>query len=220
MSDALADVLRNDPDIGIRLVCDPVHDGPAALREARRKRPDLVLLDVDGDSPPHTIEMLAQLKRASPSTTVLVIFANGDDDEPFILDYLEGGADGFLDRAHGLDQVLDSLRAAAEGALVLPQSDVVEVLRRAAREREATWRAVDLVRSLTEREREILALMPTGMSNESIAEELHVSTRTIATHMQNIYRKMDVHSRLEAVAMATRRGLVKPLEAAGRPEME
>ena len=207
LAEALAHVVRGDPGLGLSLASDPVHDAQAAVRASARTRPDLILLDTDGDSPSRTVDLIHRLKRATPRVTVLVLFAHGDDRQLLILDYIEGGADGFVDRGHGLDQVLGSLRAAADGAVVLPQPDVVEVLRRAARERDVTWRAADLLRSLTEREREILELMPSGMSNEAIADELHVSVRTIATHLQNVYRKMGVHSRLEAVAVADRLGL-------------
>lgn len=205
--EALDRLLRNGPEARFGLPVGPIHDREELVRIAGRRRPDLILLDVDGGSPSQTIDTVRRVKAASPETTLLILFTSREDHELKILDYVDAGADGFLDRATSLDGVVEGLVAGVEGGLLVSESEVVDILRRAARDRDSTRRAGDLVRSLSPRELEVLGLIAEGLGNDEIAERLHVSVRTVATHVQNCYRKMRVHSRAEAVATANRFGL-------------
>ena len=212
--ETLGRVIRLQHASTIRILAGPIETADGAIAACRRRRPDLVVLDADGDAPSGTLDLIERIKRTVP-TKVLLILASPDDRELFILDFIEAGADAFLDRSLALDEVVRSIRAAAEGDLVLPDSEVVGVLHRAARERDAMRRALELTRSLTQRETEVLQLMAHALTNDAIAAELHVSGHTVATHVQNLYRKMGVHSRLEAVAIATRVGIASLEEPDG-----
>jgi DNA-binding NarL/FixJ family response regulator len=206
--EALAAVVRSEPAAGLRLRAEPVHDVVDAVRVCGRTHPDVVVIDVDGMSPSRTIDLVERMKARSPRSRIWILFASANDRDRLILDCEKAGADGFLDRSSTIDVLLGSLRM-TERVQVLPDGDVSDVLRRVARDRDGMRKAVDLSRSLTEREMEILGLMARALGNEAIAKELHVSARTVAAHVQNIYRKMGVHSRLQAVAMANRKGVTR-----------
>jgi len=186
---------------------DPIHDPAALVRAARATRPDLLVLDVDGGSPSRTMSLVERLKRAAPKTRVLLLLGTRTDRELLLLDYVRAGADGFLDRSSGLADVVDELCEAAVGRVLVIDQDVVRVLRRAAEDREATRRTSSLLRALTDRELEVLRLIAEGLGNDDIGARLRISSRTVATHAQNVYRKIDAHSRAEAVAIANRTGL-------------
>jgi len=187
---------------------DPAHDAASLVRACRASRPDLVLLDIDGGSPSRTMVLIGQAKRASPQTKLLLLLGTRTDRELLLLDYVGAGADGFLDRSSGLREVVDALCEAAIGRVIVIEQDVVQVLRRGADERDTVRRSSGLLRALTDREVEVLRLIADGLGNDDIATRLRISARTVATHAQNVYRKIDAHSRAEAVAIANRTGLL------------
>jgi DNA-binding NarL/FixJ family response regulator len=165
------------------------------------------LLTVDGASPSTAIDVVRRVKAASGGTKIVLVLPSPADREALLLDYLEAGADGFLDREATFDELTEGLRAAADGDLVVPEDDVVLALRNAARGRDAVRRGAEMIGALTEREREILDHVVDGFGNDEIARRLHISARTVASHIQNLYRKLNVHSRLQAVAVARRYGI-------------
>jgi DNA-binding NarL/FixJ family response regulator len=119
-----------------------------------------------------------------------------------IADALAAGADGFLAKDASSRQVAGAIRTLVEG-----KGSVVAAAEPASRP--ARDPSVDLrVRTLSGREREILGLLANGWSNRRIAEECFLSLNTVRTHVQNVLVKLGVHSKLEAAALAVRRGLV------------
>jgi len=203
--EALARVLRETG--GFVLIADPVHEHGESLRVCSGRRPDLFVFDIDGASPSDIVRLVGDVKRRSPRTKVFLIVGSRSDEDMVLLDYVDAGAEGFLDRTEDLPELQAALRAGAEGELVVSYQNLASLLRTAARERGTLRRRTELLRSLTPREIEILGLMVEGLSNEHIAQTLHISVRTVASHAQNLFRKLDVHSRLEAVALANRTGL-------------
>jgi DNA-binding NarL/FixJ family response regulator len=190
------------------------HGADASARICESVCPDVLLLDTDGESPSTTIGILRRLKGASPNTRILLLVASHPEEYALFLDYIEAGADGLLEQSAPFEEITAGLRAAAAGANVFPEGDVAELLRRAARERVAFQQVADSLRSLTNRELEILRLVGDGLGNDEIAVVLHISGHTVASHIQNVYRKMGVHSRAQAVAGANRIGLLRMDETA------
>jgi two-component system, NarL family, nitrate/nitrite response regulator NarL len=207
LAEALAGVLRETG--GFVLVADPVHERGEILRVCSRRRPDLFVFDIDGAPPSDIVGLVMDVKRRSSRTKVFLIVGSRSDEDMVLLDYVDAGAEGFLDRSEDLLELQAALRAGAEDELVVPNQHLVSLLRTAARERGTMLRGTELLRSLTSRELQILRLMVEGLSNELIARELHISVRTVASHVQNLFRKMNVHSRLEAAALANRTGLTR-----------
>lgn len=179
-------------------------DGEEAVRQATRLKPDVAIIDVampklDG------IEATKQIKSACPAITVLILSAY--DDDQFVFSLLEAGAAGYLLKSVRGSELVDAVRAVQAGESVLHPSIARKVLNRFARisgepkEKEPT-------EVLSEREMDVLRLVTKGLSNKDIAEELCLSIRTVQGHLGNIFNKLQVSSRTEAVVRALKEGWV------------
>ena len=161
---------------------------------------DVVVLDLrlaDGDD---TTSFIPEILMLSPDTKVLVLSAWGDDWS--VSRAVEMGCHGYLLKEQGLDDLVDGIRAVARGeATFAPAvlSRVLKLLRPGTVTSEA----------LTGRETEVLRRLADGLTTEQIAADLYVSVNTVRNHVNNIIRKLNVHSRLEAVSFAIRNGLIR-----------
>jgi DNA-binding NarL/FixJ family response regulator len=209
--DALGVVLAQHDDM--ELIAAPAHTLDDALAECLEKhRADVLLLDVDGASPSRVIEFLRKAKRACRATRILLLVNPGTEHDVLLIEYVEAGAAGFLHRGAQLDDVVTAIRGAAQGDTVIDRDIFVDVLRRAGHERDTARQAARVLRTLTPREFEILRVIVDGLSNEEIAARLQISVRTVATHVQNVFRKLQVHSRVQAIAVLNRTGLLETLD--------
>lgn len=177
----------------IQIVGEADH-GNDALSLVKRLSPDVVLLDME--MPGKTgVEVARELKAANSPTRVLALSAY--DDEQYILNLLMEGAAGYLTKEEALDTIVDAVRGVARGE--------EGWLSRRATARIATAHIKERTKNpveLTERETEVLALLKKGWSNSRIAEELYLSERTVRFHLTNIYDKIQVSSRAEAISWA------------------
>jgi DNA-binding NarL/FixJ family response regulator len=179
------------------VVVGEAENGPAALELVGSLKPDVLLLDVqmagmDG------VAVASALQSAGSTVRVLALSAY--DDERFIRELLAHGAAGYLTKDEAPDVIVDAVRGVAHG-------EEGWFSRRAAA-RMAAWSRRDSsdTTHITEREAEVLTLLARGWTNNVIAEELFLSERTVRFHLQNIYGKIDVGSRGEAIAWALREG--------------
>lgn len=175
-------------------------DGQRGLDLARQLQPDLILLDLNmrGLS---GLETLKALKAADPDVRVIILTVS--DSEEDVVAALRAGADGYLLKDMEPEDVLNSLRAAAQGRMALGEQ-VTAILADALRH-ESQPRPADSVR-LTEREREILRFIAAGHSNKLIARELKISEGTVKVHVKHLLRKLGLDSRVEAAVWAVRSG--------------
>jgi DNA-binding NarL/FixJ family response regulator len=174
-----------------------------AVRLACDLAPDVVLMDLDmpGMS---GIEATASLRAAAPLTNVLVLTVMTDDG--VVLDALLAGASGYVLKDAPIAQILDGVRAAAQGeSMISPRiaSRLVRRLRRPTAGETAVTGA-----ELTPREREVLELLALGMDNQEIATALALSPHTIKNHVSSILMKLQVENRIQAAVRAVRGGLV------------
>ena len=203
--DALAQVIGLEPDM--RIVGTAV--SVAEARAVARVPVDVVLIDYplqDGTG----VEATRVIKARWPSCRILMLA--GIDDDETILEAIQAGADGYLTKDQAVAEVVDAVRAAHQGAILLPRSTIVTIARRVAeaRDRRAGQTPVE---PLTPRELEVLRALTEGLSTSEICDRLAIAPNTLRTHVQNIMGKLRVHSKLEAVASALRHGLVEPPRA-------
>jgi len=168
------------------------------LAGTREHRPDLVLLDL-GLPDRSGLELGKEILEELPETKVVVVTAL--DDEKTVQDAFKAGFHGYLTKQTDSKRFAQALRSVEDGHTVFPQ-------RRIGRDPERTSDEL-LAQQLTTREIEVLQLLSEGATSDHIAEQLRVSPNTVRTHVQGILSKLQVHSRLEAAAFATRNDLVK-----------
>jgi NarL family two-component system response regulator LiaR len=177
-------------------------DGEDAVRLAARLRPDVVIMDIAMPKL-NGIEATERIKKDYPATAVLILTAYDDDQYVFAL--LEAGAAGYLLKNVRGRELIEAIRLVAAGEAVLHPIVARKVMDRFALrpDRVNRERALD---EITERELEVLKLAAKGMTNKAIAQELVLSVRTVQAHLNNIFNKLTVGSRTEAVLYALRKG--------------
>ena len=184
---------------GIEVVGE-ADDGEAAVAAAERLSPDVVLMDVvmpgmDG------VEALRRIGERRPQTRVVMLTSYAD--ERRAMEAIDAGASGFLLKDASPRDVAAAIRAAHRGEAVLHPSVAAKLL--AERRRPPAAHA-----DLTARELEVLRLIARGLQNKQIAAQLHVSEKTVKTHVSAILRKLDVTDRTQAAMYAVREGLAEP----------
>jgi DNA-binding NarL/FixJ family response regulator len=151
-----------------------------------------------------------RLQRFASTPRTLLVEREGD--EAALLQAMEEGADGYaVDGGNGTG-VAECVRALARGESVIPRTMLGPLLRHLIDRRRDAEGAAEHLAKLTPREREVLALLADGHEQRSIAERLFISPETARTHIQRVLRKLDVHSRTEAVELVQRTGMAHRLE--------
>jgi DNA-binding NarL/FixJ family response regulator len=192
---------------GIEVVAD-AGDGEEAIAKASDLAPDVVLLDV---RMPRVggIEAARRIREILPSTRILMLTVSDEEDD--LYEAVKAGANGYLLKEVSVEEVAAAIQAVTHGQSLISPSMASKLLaefnalaRRAA-ERDQLPAPV-----LTARELEVLRLVARGMSNRDVADQLFISENTVKNHVRNILEKLHLHSRMEAVMYAVRRGLLDP----------
>jgi DNA-binding NarL/FixJ family response regulator len=185
-------------------------DGRAAVDLARRERPDVLLMDVrmpvmDG------IEATRRIASDPATSAVKVVVLTTFDVDEYVYGALRAGASGFLLKDAPPEQVFAAVRVVAAGdALIDPTVTRRLIAEFARRPLAAQPRQPPGLKHLTEREREVLALVGRGLSNAEIAARLVVSHATAKTHVARIFAKLQARDRAQLVVLAYESGLVRP----------
>ncbi|MCP5424767.1 MAG: response regulator transcription factor [Gammaproteobacteria bacterium] len=203
--DRLARVITGHPQLELLAA---VESCGAARQVLREHRPHVLLTDLglpDGNG----IELIREVQADAPTTEIMVITVFGD--EHHVIGAIEAGASGYLLKDGGADYIGQSIMQMLAGGSPISAAIARHVLRRfqGASEPAPTAPETANVPRLTGREQEVLRLIAKGFSYGEIADMLHVSSHTITTHIKNIYQKLSVRSRGEAVFEAMQMGLLK-----------
>lgn len=196
-------ILISDPDIE---VVGEAADGRAAVEAARVHAADVVLLDIqmpvlDG------LSALPELRRAAPAARVIVLTTFGEREN--VLRALEHGGAGFLLKDTAPAELIRAVRAAAAGDAYLSPAATRHVVERLATGREAARSEQARVRvaALSEKERDVLAVLGEGLSNADAGRRLHMSEATVKTYVSRILAKLDCENRVQAALLARDAGL-------------
>lgn len=192
---SLARTLAAEPDLEI---VGTARTETEALAEAR-KGVDVIVCDfrlagADG------ITLSRTLRDTVPDARIVMLTASTD--EAVLVAALDAGCAGFITKSQPLDDLLDAIRAAAAGEAMVNPALLARLLPRITRRGGPNP-------DLSARERHVLAVMAEGATNQAIAERLVLSRDTVRNHVSNILRKLGAHSKLEAVAIAAQRGLIR-----------
>lgn len=174
-------------------------DGEAAVNLAAQFKPDVIVMDIRMPKL-NGIEATTQIKQKLPRVAILILTAY--DTDQYIFTLLEAGAAGYLLKGVRAQELIDAIRAVYAGESVLHPVIASRVIRRAMSPTAETKPAPPL----SDREMEILRLAARGISNKDIAEKIFLSPRTVQVHLGNIFSKLGVASRTEAVLFGLKRG--------------
>jgi PAS domain S-box-containing protein len=196
-SDALAAMLTRHEGLEVVSV---VTTTAAAIEQARRLRPDVVLVDIalpEFGGPASTM----RIKAEAPATSVILLATDYDD--AVAAGAIAAGCSGIVDKRRAWVELASAVRVAYHGETNISQAELQQVVTK-VRDSWQPGRAQDL----TAREREVLLCLTQGLTNRQAATRLGVTLNTVRNHVQRILYKLDVHSRLEAVVLATSTGIL------------
>ena len=200
LKECISEAFRDDDSLQMR----DGADGRDVGEQIAQLGPDIVVINVDGRED-EGLALIAQLAREHPSVRLLVF--GMEETHESILRFIEAGAQGYIPRTASMVEFRDALALAVRGEMAASPGVAYAMFARLAELAQLRRRTETLeTLRLSTRELDILKLMARGLSNRQIAAELSLSYHTIKNHVQNIFRKLDVQRRIEAVEHARRQG--------------
>jgi DNA-binding NarL/FixJ family response regulator len=196
----IREFLEQDGDIS---VVAEAADGHQVFTQVAEHQPDVAVLDIQ--MPGMTgIEATRRIKAQFPDVRILVLTAY--DDDPYIFALLQAGASGYILKTADSSELVHAVRAVHRGESALDPAVAQKVVQQLTTGRPLGAQAT--VEQLTSRETEVLRLVATGLTNKAIGQTLAISDRTVQGHLANIYGKLNVSSRTEAVTEALKQGWI------------
>ncbi len=199
-----ASAIASHPELSL---VDAVANCADALVSLRQHRPDILVSDL-GLPDGHGVEVIHKAKALYPEIEILVVTMFGDEEH--VVEALEAGASGYLLKKQAFEELTDGILCLMRGESAISPEIARFLLRRFRKE------AVDSVdqipkpeNPLTSRETEVLTLIAKGYTYDEIGDSFSLSTNTVRSHIRNIYRKLSVGSRSEAVFEANQQGFIK-----------
>ncbi|HEX2040099.1 MAG TPA: response regulator transcription factor [Acidimicrobiales bacterium] len=189
-------ILSDEPDLE---VVGTAGDVETAVARAREERPDVVVMDYqlpDGDGVAATV----RIREDRPDAVVLLLTGTGN--EALLVRAIEAGCAGFLTKQKAVTELVAAIRVVASGDAWIPPELVTSLLPKLQRTEKG------LGHDLTPRELDVLRLAAEGLPNAAIGERLGLSVNTVRNHMQSAIGKLGAHSKLEAVSVAVREGII------------
>jgi DNA-binding NarL/FixJ family response regulator len=199
------ELLEQEPDLKI---VGEASNGEEAVRLAEELQPDVLVIDVRMPKM-SGVEATRRIKAESPDMKILVLTAHDDDEYVFAL--LQAGANGYLLKTAEIEELVRAIRTVASGQSALAPEVTGKVVAQFASGKslpDVLSNTQEDFDGLTERELGILELVGKGLSNKQIGKKLYISDRTVQAHLSNIFSKLGVNSRTEAVMYAVRKGWI------------
>ena len=199
----LAFMIDFDPEFQVVAQAGSLADARAAIAAHAI---DAALLDLDlpdGSG----LDLIGPLRQAHPEAGVIVLSAAANTRYRALA--IEAGAAGFVPKSAGITDVIAALRRFRAGEPVISQAETIALLREASRHRAESSAVGQALASLTPRERDVLQALADGLSDKEIAARFSLGPKTVRTHMANMLGKLDVDSRLQALVLAARHGVIR-----------
>ncbi len=188
--------LEEEPDIE---VVGEAGDGQQAVDMTLALQPDVVVMDIQMPVLSGA-DATRRIRATAPNVRVLVLTAY--DDDPYIFGLLEAGATGYVLKTAESREIIRAIRATAAGQSMTDPAITARLIARMSQPGGSS-------ETLSERELDVLRLAARGLTNKQISRDLTISDRTVQNHLANIYAKLQVASRTEAVTVALQRGLIR-----------
>lgn len=206
VAQGLRSLISQEPDLEVLGVASNVEE---AARVGRELKPDVLLVDFrlpDGNG----AEAVAAIRRTNPK--VRVLFLSAVDNPGALMTAIQVGARGYLLKANAAEEVVQAVRRVAAGEMLISATALAALI---AEKGEQTH----LLDTLTQRERQVLALIAQGLDNRTVADRLGVEYGTVRSHVRNLIAKLEVHNKMQAIVRAAQLGLLEP-QSAGLPHLD
>jgi DNA-binding NarL/FixJ family response regulator len=197
-------ILAAQPDIE---VVGEAEDGRQAIDLTNRLLPDVILMDV---RMPVLDGLEATRRLVELGTTARILILTTFDLDEYVYAAIRAGASGFLLKDVRPSQLVDAIRVVADGEALLAPAVTRRLLERFAATLPKPEEREPALATLTDRERDVLELVASGLSNAEIAERLFLGETTVKTHVSSVLRKLGLRDRVQAVVLAYEAGLVRP----------
>jgi two-component system, NarL family, response regulator NreC len=196
-------LLSADPELQI---VGEAETGSEGVRMAEELQPDVVLMDISMPDM-NGIEATRRIKSCCPEVAVLALTMHEDDQ--YFFEMLSAGASGYVPKRAAPNELIGAIHAVSGGGMFLFPSVARVLVNEYLQRRDAPSAPSRGFEELTEREREVLALIAEGHSNQEIADALVISIKTVNRHRENIMAKLNLHNRVELVRYAIEKGLIE-----------
>ena len=203
LASAIARILEEQPDLAVSGVCN---SATSAIEAAAQDQPDVVLMDfrLPDATGPEAARMI-QNKHARAA----IVFHSADESETALLDAVDAGATAYLTKDASGDQIIEAVRRASTGEVLIPVGLFARAIAR-QRGRAAIKLEQDrLIAEFTPREFDILRLLAEGLDTVAMSDRLGIAPHTVEWHVRHVIEKLQVHSKLQAVLAAARKGLIE-----------
>jgi len=197
-------IIESDPDL---TVVGEAADGLEAVHLTRALRPEVVVMDIrmPGVDGLEATRQIVQETRDGPRILILTTF----ELDEYVFGALRAGASGFLLKRSSPEVLIEGIKVIAAGDGLLAPSVTRRLIQEFARQPDPPAPPAAPLESLTQREREVLALVGAGLSNRELAARLYISEATVKTHVKRILMKLGLRDRIQAVVLAYETGLVR-----------
>lgn len=180
-------------------------DGEEGIQAAQLLKPDVVLMDLNMPSGMDGLTATTELRRIMPDLAILILTMHDDDE--YLFRAIHVGASGYILKSAPHEELLTAIRSVAAGNAYLYPTATKRLMNEYI-ERLKQGENTDTFASLSEREKEVLALIAKGFSNKEIAEQLIISVKTVESHKSNVMEKLGLKTRPELVKYAVKKGLL------------
>lgn len=180
-------------------------DGEEGIHAAQLLKPDVVLMDLNMPSGMDGLTATTELRRLMPDLAILILTMHDDDE--YLFRAIHVGASGYILKSAPHEELLTAIRSVAAGNAYLYPTATKRLMNEYI-ERLKHGENTDTFESLSDREREVLALIAKGFSNKEIAEQLIISVKTVESHKSNVMEKLGLKTRPELVKFAVKKGLL------------
>jgi DNA-binding NarL/FixJ family response regulator len=194
--------LAREPDLAVVVEAGSLAEGRRAVSQAEA---DVALVDLDlpdGSG----VELIRDLRTVNPQAQAVLLTASGD--RHLHAEAIAAGASGILSKTVGSAEIIGAIRRLFAGEALLSASEAIELFRLADQRRAAELSGHRIIEQLTPRERDLLLLLAEGLADAAIAERLSISPKTVRNQMVGLLAKLNVDSRLQALVVAVRHGIV------------
>ncbi len=203
LASAIARVLESEDDL---TVVGIARRGDQAAEMAASEKPSVVLMDFrlpDSTGP----VAAARIRSAVPD--IAIVFHSADESETALLDAIDAGATAYLTKKATADQIVEAVRRASVGEVLIPVALFAKAIARQRRVVTEKLAHEKLVAEFTARELDVLRLLAEGLDTGTLADRLGIASHTVEWHVRHLIEKLGVHSKLQAVIAAARMGLIE-----------